>query len=169
MTLSGHTSTLPRLVVQGHGFEASFLRWARVKYVPQVRRFITVAMTYIYILFLCAPTLAILATMRSSMSFLPWQWMSLPRRHRHVLAFNFIVHDTHWQLVHSSSFHMPRVPWHVLASCPLSAPLPAQQRCPPCGGIDHGVAAARAPLGWQLSPRGECGSCQGPLEADPGA
>ena len=44
MTLSGHTSTLPRLVVQGHGFEASFLRWAQVKYVHQVRRFITVAM-----------------------------------------------------------------------------------------------------------------------------
>ena len=26
MTLSGHTSNLPRLVVQGHGFEASLLQ-----------------------------------------------------------------------------------------------------------------------------------------------
>ena len=46
MTLSGHTSTLPRLVVQGHGFEASFLRWAQVKYVPHVGRFITKAMMF---------------------------------------------------------------------------------------------------------------------------
>jgi hypothetical protein len=47
MTLSGHTSTLPRLVVQGHGFEASFLRWAQVKYVPQVWRFLTKAMKWL--------------------------------------------------------------------------------------------------------------------------
>ena len=45
MTLSGHTSTLPRLVVQGHGFEASFLRWARLDFSPQRRRFLTEAMT----------------------------------------------------------------------------------------------------------------------------
>ena len=37
VTLSGHTSTRSRLVVQGPGFEASFLSWALVKeyYVPQ--------------------------------------------------------------------------------------------------------------------------------------
>ena len=45
MTLSGHTSTLPRLVVQGHGFKASYLRWAQVKYVPQMGCFLTKAMT----------------------------------------------------------------------------------------------------------------------------
>ena len=44
MTLSGHTSTLPRLVVQGYGFEASFLRWARLDFSPQRRRFLTKAM-----------------------------------------------------------------------------------------------------------------------------
>ena len=53
MTLSGHTSTLPRRVVQGHGFEASFLRWARLDFSPQVRRFLTEAMIFIAV-FVCA-------------------------------------------------------------------------------------------------------------------
>ena len=46
MTLSEHTSTLPRLVVQGHGFEASFLRWARLEKPLQSRHFLTEAMKY---------------------------------------------------------------------------------------------------------------------------
>ena len=48
MTLSGHTSTLPRLVVQAHGFEASFLRWARFDFSDQSRRFLTEAMILYY-------------------------------------------------------------------------------------------------------------------------
>ena len=48
MTLSGHTSTLSRLVVQSPGFEASFLRWARLDFSPQSRRFLTEAMTLLF-------------------------------------------------------------------------------------------------------------------------
>ena len=50
MTRSGHTTALPRLVVQGHGFEASFLRWARLDFSPQRRRFLTEAMILHYAL-----------------------------------------------------------------------------------------------------------------------
>ena len=44
MTLSGYTSTLPRLVVQCHGFEASFLIWAKLEKLDQNRRVLTEAM-----------------------------------------------------------------------------------------------------------------------------
>ena len=44
MTLSGHTSTLPRLVVQGHGFEASYLRWAKLDFSDQSGCILTEAM-----------------------------------------------------------------------------------------------------------------------------
>ena len=37
-------SPLPRLVVQGHGFEASFLRWARLDFSPQRRCLLTEVM-----------------------------------------------------------------------------------------------------------------------------
>ena len=63
MTLSGHTSTLPRLVVQGHGFEASFLRWAQVKYVAQIRRFITKAMISLSFL-LVLPVMHVMALVK---------------------------------------------------------------------------------------------------------
>ena len=48
MNLSGHTtcSTLPRLVFQGHGFEASFLIWARLDFSHQKIYFLTEAMIF---------------------------------------------------------------------------------------------------------------------------
>ena len=44
MTLSGHTSTLSRLVVQSPGFEASFLRWAKLDFCGQSGCFLTETM-----------------------------------------------------------------------------------------------------------------------------
>ena len=51
MTLSGHTSTLPRLVFQGPGFEASFQIWAGLDFSPLISRFLTEAMTLHFVAF----------------------------------------------------------------------------------------------------------------------
>ena len=45
-TLLGHTSTLPRLVVLGHGFEASFLDSAKSQMFHHAPCFMTEAMKY---------------------------------------------------------------------------------------------------------------------------